>query len=48
MSCAHPPEGLIVCLDMNCYRIVPTRKAYQVVATLPSGTRLLRTWRTEE
>ena len=49
MSCTDRPDGLIICQDMDRYRIIPARKAYQVVATLPSGsTRLLKTWRTEE
>ena len=35
--------------DMDRYRIVPARKAYQIVVALPDGgTRLLRTWRTED
>ena len=34
---------------MDRYRIVPARKAYQIVVALPDGgTRLLRTWRTED
>jgi hypothetical protein len=34
---------------MDRYRIIPARKAYQVVVTLPDGrTRLVKTWPTEE
>ena len=34
---------------MDRYRIIPARKAYQVVVTLPNGSsRLLRTWKTED
>ena len=49
MSCTDQPAGFIIYRDMDRYRIAPARNAYQVVATLPSGsTRLLRTCRTEE
>ena len=34
---------------MDRYRIVPARKAYQVVVVLPNGSiRVIRTWPTEE
>ena len=34
---------------MDRYRIIPARKAYQVVVTLPDGrTRLVKTWPTED
>jgi hypothetical protein len=35
--------------DMDRYRIIPARKAYQVVVTLPDGSsRLIKAWPTEE
>ena len=37
MNCTDRPDGFIIYSDMDRYRIVPARKTYQVVATLPDG-----------